>query len=73
MNIKKILKFAAISCGVYALSNACFQYGKGDMLMKLKKYNLTVDEALDIVKKDAKNGLLRKRINNKIIEITAKP
>ena len=73
MNIKTILKFAAVGGGLYALSNVSFQYGKGFMLRKLKEYDITVEEAIDIAKEDAKNETLGKRINNKIIEVTAKP
>ena len=71
MNINKILKIAAIGGSLYAISNACFQYGKGYMLRKMKEYELTVNEALDIVKRDAIKESLSKRINNKIIEISA--
>ena len=71
MNIKKILKLAAISAGIYAISNVSFQCGKGFVLNCMKEYDLTVDETLDIVKNETKNGLLGERFNSKIIDFIA--
>ena len=72
MNFKKMLKNVAIISGVYALSNASFQYGKGFFLKYMKDHNSTLDEMIDIVKEGTKNNLFDNKINYKIIEFAAR-
>lgn len=50
MDINKVLKIAAICSVEYALLDVFYQVGKGSMLRKMKKYNLTADETLDVIK-----------------------
>ena len=49
MDINKVLKIAAICSVEYALLDMFYQCGKGSMLGRMKKYDMTADETLDLL------------------------
>jgi hypothetical protein len=73
MKINNLLKLVVISGGIYAISNMCYQYGKGHILKLMKECDISVDEAMEIVENDTKSGPLSERFNWTIIKIAAKP